>query len=406
MSTIQRIGSWRFRPNNEGVCQKMGQAFTFMMPMTNVIGPGAANQIVDFAKQYQVKKALLVTDEGLFGAGVVKKFTNILDEGGVSYVIFKDVQPNPSIENVHNGLDVLKKNECDFVISLGGGSPQDCAKGIALVATNGGRIEDYNGINLSKVPQMTLFAVNTTAGTSSEITKNAVITNEQTKAKMVIIDQNITPTVGFNDPLFMLEKPKGLTAATGMDCLTHAVEAYVAAGANPVTDPLALAAIKLISENLRAAVQNGKDVVARENMVYANVLAGMSFNTAGLGYVHAMAHPLGGVYGLPHGVCNAILLPVIEEFNSVAVPEKFADIAKAMGENVDGLSVEEAAQAAIKAIRKLSQDVGIPSGLKELGVKEEDLEMLTDFAMNDVCAGGNPRVPTKQEVIDLYKKAF
>lgn len=301
----------------------------------------------------------------------------------------------------------MEEEDCDVVVSLGGGSPHDCAKGIALVATNGGSIKDYEGVDQSTEPMMPLVAVNTTAGTASEMTRFCIITDEERHIKMAIVDWRVTPNVSINDPLLMMKKPPALTAATGMDALTHAVEAYVSTSANPVTDSAALMAIKLISENLRNAVANGDNFEARDNMAYAQFLAGMAFNNASLGFVHAMAHQLGGFYDLPHGVCNAVLLPHVERFNLIADPQRIADIAEAMGENIDGLSTRAAADKGIEAITQLSKDIGIPQNLSELeGVKKEDFEELAENALADACALTNPRQATKEEVVGIFDAAF
>jgi len=250
------------------------------------------------------------------------------------------------------------------------------------------------------------IAVNTTAGTASEMTRFCIITDTARKVKMAIVDWRVTPTVAINDPLLMAGMPPALTAATGMDALTHAVEAYVSTAATPVTDACALQAITLVADNLRAAVANGADMVARDQMAYAEYLAGMAFNNASLGHVHAMAHQLGGFYDLPHGVCNAILLPHVSKFNLIAKMDRFGDIARAMGENIDGLSKRAAAEVALESIQTLSSDVGIPSGLTELGVKEQDLKIMAENAQKDACGLTNPRCPTLEDVIQIYKNAL
>lgn len=251
-----------------------------------------------------------------------------------------------------------------------------------------------------------MIAVNTTAGTASEMTRFCIITDTSRKVKMAIVDWRCTPTVAINDPILMMKKPPALTAATGMDALTHAVEAYVSTAATPVTDSAALMAIKLVAENLRNAVANGENFPARDAMAYAEFLGGMAFNNASLGYVHAMAHQLGGFYNLPHGVCNAILLPHVEKYNLISNPQRFADIAAAMGENIEGLSVREAADVALEAIKTLSVDIDIPAGLTELGVKETDLKIMAENAMKDACALTNPRTATLEDIINIYKEAL
>lgn len=293
-----------------------------------------------------------------------------------------------------------------MIIAVGGGSPIDCAKGIGLVITNGGSIKDYEGLDKSENPMPPFIAVNTTAGTASEMTRFTIITDTDRHVKMAIVDWHVTPNVAINDPELMISMPVALTAATGMDALTHAIEAYVSTIATPVTDSAAIKAIELIGKYLRPAVANGKNLEARDKMAYAEFLAGMAFNNASLGFVHAMAHQLGGFYDLPHGVCNAILLPHVERFNMIACPERFVDIAIALGENVKGLSTMEAADVALEAIQRLSQDIGIPSGLKELGVKEEDLPILAENAMKDACGLTNPRKATKEDIIQIFKNAM
>ena len=375
-------------------------------PAVTLIGPGCVKEIGADIKDLGLKKALVVTDNVLVKIGVVKKVTDVLDEAGISYVVVDDIQPNPTMKNIHDGLNVYKTENCDFIISIGGGSPQDAGKAVGILATNGGEIKDYEGINKSKHKSVPIIAINTTAGTASEVTINYVITNEDTHIKMVMVDKNCLASIVVSDPELMTGKPADLTAATGMDALTHAIEAYVSTGAYELTDVLALEAVKLIGESLEDAVKDGNNIEARSKMAYASYIAGMSFNNAGLGYVHSMAHQLGGFYNLPHGVCNAILLPYVEKFNSVNTGDKLRKVAEILGENVDGLSVEEANAKAIEAIMKLSERVGIPKGLKELGVKEEDFKIMAENALKDVCAGTNPRSVTLEDTIAIYKEAF
>lgn len=380
--------------------------YGYFIPNVNLMGAGCASEIGKQAKIIGGTKALVVTDKPLVKIGIVEKIVNLLNESGVKSVVFDDVKPNPSDTNVHAGFDLFQKESCDIIIAIGGGSPIDCAKGIGLVATNGGTIRDYEGLDKSKNSMPPFIAVNTTAGTASEMTRFTIITNTDTHVKMAIVDWHVTPTVSINDPELMVSMPKSLTAATGMDALTHAIEAYVSTIATPVTDSAAIKAIELISQYLRPAVANGNNMEARDKMAYAEFMAGMAFNNASLGYVHAMAHQLGGFYDLPHGVCNAILLPHVECFNMIACPERFADIAIAMGENIKELSVIEAADLAMESIKRLSKDVGIPAGLKALGVKEEDFSTLADNALKDACGLTNPRIATKEDVIQIYKNAM
>ena len=380
--------------------------YTFFMPSKNLMGKGCLADAGKEISSLGLKKALIVTDKILVDLGVVNNLTEVLASNNVDYVIFDKTQPNPTVKNVEDGEAMLKENNCDFIISFGGGSPHDCAKGIGIVATNGGSIKDYEGLDKSAKPMMPLVAINTTAGTASEMTRFCIITDEDRHIKMAIVDSHTTPLISVNDPLLMINKPKNLTAATGMDALTHAVEAYVSTIATPITDACALKAIELVSDYLRMAVENGQDEDARDKMAYAQFLAGMAFNNASLGYVHAMAHQLGGFYDLPHGVCNAILLPHVQEYNANIVPERFIDIAKSMGENVEGLSAKEAAEKAILAIKKLSSDIGIPSGLTELGAKVEDFETLAKNALVDACGFTNPKQATLEEIIAIYTNAL
>lgn len=376
----------------------------YYVPSINIMGKGCLKDIAPYIQELKLNKALVVTDKFLMKSGIAGRLLAVLDEAGIQYVIYDEVKPNPTCKNVHDGVDFLKQHECDYLISIGGGSPQDTAKAIGIVATNGGHIADYEGVHISKNKSLPIVAVNTTAGTSSEVTINYVITDEERKIKMVMVDKNSIATLSVNDPELMVDKPAALTAATGMDALTHAIEALVTPGAYPVTDATALAAVELIFANLARTVTNGHDIEAREQMVYAIFLGGLAFNNAGLGYVHAMAHQLGGVYDLPHGVCNAMLLPYVEEENAKHVPEKFRAIARAAGMQTEGRSDKECADYVIEAIKALSKEVGIPAKLSELGVAEVDLDLLAENAMKDACAPGNPFIPTKDEVIALFRK--
>ena len=384
----------------------MEAAKTIYWPAVNNIGPGALNSVGPQIKELGYKKALLVTDDMLIKAGIARQVADALDEAGIAYSIYSDIQPNPTMKNVHDGLAVYQADSCDCIVSVGGGSPQDAAKGIAILVTNGGEIKDYEGIFKSTKKSAPIVAINTTAGTASEVTINYVITNEDTHIKMVMVDKNCLPEISVNDPLLMVNKPAVLTAATGMDALTHALEAYVSSGAYGLTDAIALESIRLIAESLETAVKDGKNVEARNKMAYASFIAGLSFNNAGLGYVHSMAHQLGGKYDLPHGVCNAVLLPVVEEFNATHTGDKLRKVAEIFGEDTTGLSTEEANAKAIEAIRKLSASVGIPKGLKELGVQEEDFEEMAENALKDACAGCNPRPVDLAQTIELYRKAM
>lgn len=378
----------------------------FLMPTKNLMGAGCLKDAFEAIKKNNFKKVLIVSDEGLKQAGIIKLVADGLKSHGIESAVFDGTQPNPTTKNVEDGLAILAKEKCDSVISLGGGSPHDCAKGIALVAANGGKIQDYEGVNKSAKPQLPLIAINTTAGTASEMTCFCIITDEARHIKMAIVDEHTTPIVSVNDPELMLGKPAALTAATGMDALTHAVEAYVSTAATPITDACAVKAIELIHKNLRAVVENGKDIAAREAMAYAQFLAGMAFNNASLGYVHAMAHQLGGFYNLPHGVCNAVLLPHVQEYNAKVSANRLKDLAACFEIDTRKMTDEEGAKATINAIRQLSKDVNIPAGLKDLGAKEADFATLAKNALKDACSLTNPRKGTEEEVIAIFKAAF
>ncbi len=374
----------------------------FFMPSNNILGQGALAEGLTQIAQLGFKKAFLVTDAPLVKMGMAQQVADQLAEKGIEYVIFDGVKPNPTVGNVNAGLEQLKQSQADFVISLGGGSVHDCAKGIALVASNGGKIEDYEGLNQSKKPQMTLIAINTTAGTASEMTRFTIITDETRHVKMAIVDSNVTPFLSINDSELMAGMPADLTAATGMDALTHAVEAYVSIIASPITDACALKAIALVARYLPTAVSTPNDAEAREQMAYAQFLAGMAFNNASLGYVHAMAHQLGGFYDLPHGVCNALLLPHVEAFNMKVASERLNEVGQVLGANnsdLNGLNV-------IAAIKTLADIVGIPKSLEELGVKREDFGTLADNALKDVCGLTNPIQASKDEIIGIFENAY
>lgn len=379
---------------------------TFFMPPVNIIGENALADAVATLRGYGFKKGLIVTDKFLATSGMADEVIKLLNNVDIEAVVFDGTNPNPTTKNVADGLAILKENECDFVISLGGGSPHDCAKGIALCATNGDDISAFEGLDKTKNPQLPMVAINTTAGTASEMTRFCIITDEERHVKMAIVDKNSTPILSVNDPHMMKGMPKGLTAATGMDAMTHAVEAYISTAANPITDACALKAISLIVENLQAAVANGDDIAARDNMAYAQFLAGMAFNNASLGYVHAMAHQLGGMYDLPHGVCNAVLLPHVLDFNKSAAAARLKDVAKAMHIDVANMSDKEAADAAIAKIRELSASIDIPANLTLLNAKEEDIPLLAKNALLDVCSATNPVQGTQADVENIFKAAM
>jgi alcohol dehydrogenase len=382
------------------------QVFGFYIPTVTLMGIGAYKDIGKQIRTLGGEKPYICTDKGIVDSGILEKVVDVIRKDcKVEPVVYDKTKPNPTDNNVHEGLELYRQKGCDLIVSLGGGSAHDCGKGIGIVASNGGSIRDYEGVDQSNRAMPPFIAVNTTAGTASEMTRFCIITDTSRKVKMAIVDWRVTPNVAIDDPLLMVGMPPALTAATGMDALTHAVEAYVSTIATPVTDACALKAIELVAGNLRSAVANGQDMPARDNMCYAQYLAGMAFNNASLGHVHAMAHQLGGFYDLPHGVCNAILLPHVERFNMIAKMDRFVDIAVAMGEKVEGLSVRDAAEKALDAIQTLSKDIGIPSGLDQLGVKEKDLKIMAENAQKDACGLTNPRCPNLDDVIQIYKNA-
>ncbi len=380
--------------------------YTYLNPKVALMGAGCVKEIGKQAKELGGTKALIVSGKSRHGEELAGDIRKILENAGLKAAIFAGAEPNPTDISAMEGAEIYKTENCDMIVAVGGGSPMDCAKAIGIVAKNRGKINDYEGVGKVTKGIPPLITVNTTAGTASEMTSFTIITDTKRHIKMAIVDPRITPDVAVNDPELMISMPPALTAATGMDALTHAVEAYVSTMATPTTDAAAIKAIELISKYLRKAVAHGEDVKTRDMMAHAEYLAGIAFNNASLGYVHSMAHQLGGFYNLPHGVCNAILLPYVEMYNKQVCPERFADIAKAMEENIEGLSPEKAADKAIDAIKKIASDIGIPSGLKELGAREEDLELLAENAMHDVCRLTNPRDLSKKDIIEIYRKAM
>ncbi len=381
--------------------------YGFYMPTVSLLGNGSVKQVGAQAKGLGGKKALIVTDAGLAKLGMADQIKGYLEEAGLEVVIFDGAEPNPTDVNVRDCLKVWQANGCDMLVTFGGGSSHDCGKGMAIMATSGGDIRDWAGVDTLQADLPPYIAINTTAGTGSEVTRFAVVTNTDTKVKMVYCDSRLTANVAINDPALMIGLPSAMTAATGMDALTHAVEAYVTTMLNnPITDCLALQAITLVGKWLRKAVANGNDMEARDAMAYAEYLAGIAFNSAGLGIVHSMAHQPGSLLGKPHGLCNAICLPTVCEFNLMANLEKYAKVAAALGENIAGLSDLEAAEKAVAAMRRLSKDIGIPAGLGDIGVTEKDIPVMAENAMKDVCTLFNPRTVKVEDIIALYKKVM
>jgi len=391
----------------------MSEYYDYMLPTVNFMGAGCVEVVGERCKILGAEKVLLVTDNYLnsLESGPVQIVGDYLKKAGLEYVVFDGVTPNPKDKDVYAGLEIYEKENCDMIVTVGGASPHECGKAIGVAATHYGDLyQDYAGIEKLENETPPMVCVNTTAGTASEVTRHAVITDtsQTPNVKFVIVSWRNTPDVSINDPELMIDKPAGLTAATGMDALTHALETYVSTGANPLTDAAALEAMKLIAENLRNAVYNGQDIEARENMANASVLSGFAFNNGGLGYVHAMAHQLGGFYDMPHGIANAILLPYVEKFNLGAKLERFAKIAEIFGVNTEGMSTREAAESSLEAIKQLAQDIGIPTSLSEskFDIKEEDFEEMAKYALEDGNAGTNPRKGTVEQVKDIFEDAM
>ena len=376
---------------------------------TSYFGAGCRENIAVEAARRGYKKAFFVTDKDLIKFKVADKITEVFEKNNIPYEIYSDVKANPTIANVQNGVKAFSASGADFIVALGGGSAIDTAKGIGIVFNNPefADVKSLEGVADTRKKAVPTFALPTTAGTAAEVTINYVIIDEDAKKKMVCVDPNDIPAVALIDPELMYSMPKGLTASTGMDALTHAIESYITPGAWVMSDMLEIKAIEMIAKNLKAAVDNGNDPIAREAMSQAQYIAGMGFSNVGLGIVHSMAHPLGAHYDTPHGVANALLLPYVMEYNadSPAAP-KYLEIARAMGVDTTGMSVEDGVKAAVNAVRNLSLSIGIPQKLHEIGVRREDLHQLSIDAFNDVCTGGNPRPTSIEDIEVLYNNAY
>ncbi len=376
----------------------------FVLNETSYHGKGAIKEIATEVNARGFKKVLVCVDPDLVKFGVAKKVTDILDEAKIAYDMFTQIKANPTVANVKAGVEAFKKSKADCLVAIGGGSSMDTAKAIGIIIANPefGDVVSLEGVAPTKNKAVPIIAVPTTAGTAAEVTINYVITDTEKNRKMVCVDVHDIPVVAVVDPDMMSTMPKGLTAATGMDALTHAIEGYITKGAWELSDMFHLKAIEIIAKSLRSAVANEPD--GREGMALGQYIAGMGFSNVGLGIVHSMAHPLGAVYDTPHGVANAIILPTVMEYNAPATGEKYRDIAKAMGvKNVDEMSLEEARKAAVDAVKQLSHDVGIPADLKAI-VKKEDLDFLSESAYADACRPGNPRDTSVEEIKELYLK--
>ena len=383
--------------------------YRIVLNETSYYGAGCRSVIADEVRKRGFSKALLVTDKDLIRFGVAEKIEEVLRNAGITYEIFSDLKANPTITNVKDGVAAFKAAGADFIIALGGGSSIDTAKAVGIVVNNPefADVRSLEGTAETKHRAVPTFAIPTTAGTAAEVTINYVITDEEARKKMVCVDPNDIPMCAIIDCELMYSMPKGLTAATGMDALTHAIESYITPGAWTMSDMFEMKAIELIARHLKNAVDNGTDTAAREGMAEAQYIAGMGFSNVGLGIVHSMAHPLGAFYDTPHGVANALLLPYVMEYNaeSLARP-KYLDIARAMGVDTTGMSVDEGVAAAIGAVRALSLSIGIPQRLHEIGVKREDIPALAVAAFNDVCTGGNPRPTSVEDIAALYETAY
>lgn len=375
----------------------------FVLNETSYHGKGAIESIADEAKGRGFKKAFICSDPDLLKFGVTKKVTDVLDKAGLDYEIYSDIKANPTIENCQHGVEAFKASGADYLIAIGGGSSMDTSKAIGIVVANPefSDIRSLEGVAPTKNKAVPIFAVPTTAGTAAEVTINYVITDAEKNRKMVCVDVHDIPVVAFVDPDMMSSMPKGLTAATGMDALTHAIEGYITKGAWELSDMFHLKAIEIISHALRGAVENTPE--GREKMALGQYIAGMGFSNVGLGIVHSMAHPLGALYDTPHGVANAIILPTVMEYNAPATGEKYRNIAKAMGvKGTDDMTQDEYRKAAVDAVKRLASDVGIPADLKEI-VKEKDIQFLSESAYADACRPGNPRDTSVEEIAELYR---
>ena len=378
----------------------------FILNETSYFGAGSREALATEISKRGYNKAFIVADKDLIKFGIVELVTNVL--GDFPYEIFSDFKANPTVNNVKAGVEAYKASGADFVIAIGGGSAIDTSKAVAIIINNPefSDVVSLEGVADTKKKCVDIIALPTTAGTAAEVTINYVITDEESGRKMVCVDPNDIPVLAIVDAELMATMPAGLTAATGMDALTHAIEGYITKGAWELSNILEINAIKIISDNLRAATANGKDMKAREQMALGQYVAGMAFSNVGLGCVHSMAHPLGARFDIAHGVANALLLPIVMEFNMPACEEKYCRIASAMGVDVTGMSVSEGAKAAVEAVKQLSIDLHIPQTLREINIPASALEQLASDAFNDVCTGGNPREITEADILELYKKAY
>lgn len=380
----------------------------FVLNEVSYFGPGAREVLPKEVKRLGLHKAFVATDKNLIKFGVADKVLNVLKEAGIPYEIFSDIKPNPTVANVKAGVKAFAESGADFILAIGGGSSIDTSKAIGIITNNPefSDVVSLEGVADTKKKSVPIIALPTTAGTAAEVTINYVITDEKNEKKMVCVDPNDIPAIAIIDAELMYTLPKSLTAATGLDALTHAIEGLITKGAWEMSDMFEIKAIEMINRYLETAVNEPQNPEARNGMAVAQYIAGMAFSNVGLGVVHGMAHPLGAIFDIPHGVANALLLPTIMEFNAPAALDKYVTIAKAMNVYKDGMSKEEAAQAAVDAVKSLAVRVGIPQHLSELGIKESDLPKLADSAIADVCTPGNPREVTRDIILDLYRKVL
>lgn len=380
----------------------------FVLNEVSYFGPGAREVLLKEVKRLGLHKAFVATDKDLIKFGVADKVLNVLKEAGIPYEIFSDIKPNPTVANVKAGVKAFAESGADFILAIGGGSSIDTSKAIGIITNNPefSDVVSLEGVADTKKKSVPIIALPTTAGTAAEVTINYVITDEKNEKKMVCVDPNDIPAIAIIDAELMYTLPKSLTAATGLDALTHAIEGLITKGAWEMSDMFEIKAIEMINRYLETAVNEPQNPEARNGMAVAQYIAGMAFSNVGLGVVHGMAHPLGAIFDIPHGVANALLLPTIMEFNAPAALDKYVTIAKAMNVYKDGMSKEEAAQAAVDAVKSLAVRVGIPQHLSELGIKESDLPKLADSAIADVCTPGNPREVTRDIILDLYRKVL
>ena len=380
----------------------------FVLNEVSYFGPGAREVLPQEVKRLGLHKAFVASDKDLIKFGVTGKVLEVLDKAGIPYEVFSDIKPNPTVANVKAGVKAFAESGADFILAIGGGSSMDTAKAVGIITNNPefADVVSLEGTADTKKKSVPIIALPTTAGTAAEVTINYVITDEQNQKKMVCVDPNDIPAIAIVDAELMYSLPKGLTAATGMDALTHAIEGLITKGAWEMSDMFEIKAIEMIARYLETAVNEPTNPEARNGMAVAQYIAGMAFSNVGLGVVHGMAHPLGAIFDIPHGVANALLLPTIMEFNAPAALDKYVEIAKAMKVYADGMTREEAADAAVKAVKGLALRVGIPQHLSQLGIKAEDLERLAEAACADVCTPGNPREVNKEIILELYKKVL